>query len=123
MGPNHQVSDHKQPVVRVGFVASEGAPSPPEAFSLVPCSHVKRGFDQGRQCRQLQGFPGLERTIREFEARIALMPRSGVGAGSVPALRPRRVGIGKQELGSVETELKPQQHRRGLNSVGVQGGP
>ena len=51
------------------------------------------------------------------------MPRSGIGAGSVPAVRPRRVGTGKQELGSVETELKPQWHRRGLNSVGVQDGP
>lgn len=35
------------------------------------------------------------------------MPGSGIGAGSVPALRPRRVGTGKQELESVVTELTP----------------
>lgn len=69
------------------------------------------------------GFPGPERTIREFEARIALMPRSGIGAGSVPALRPLSREQAKEELGSVVTELSAQHRRRGLNSVVVQVGP
>lgn len=51
------------------------------------------------------------------------MPGSGIGAGSVPALRPLSRKQAKQELGSVVTELKPQHRRRGLNSVVVQVGP
>lgn len=35
------------------------------------------------------------------------MPRSGIGAGSVPAVRPLSRKQAKQELGSVETELTP----------------
>lgn len=85
--------------------------------------HLKPGFDQRRRSRQRQGFLSLKRTIREFEARIALMPRSGIGAGSVPALRPRAWEQANEELGSVVTELKPQWRRRGLNSVVARVGP
>lgn len=64
----------RPPVARFsgsGLQASEGAPSPPRLFLFRCRPHHKRGFDQGRLCRQRQGFPGLKRTIREFEARIA----------------------------------------------------
>lgn len=64
----------RPPVARFsgsGLQASEGAPSPPRLFLFWCCPHLKLGVDQGRRCRQRQGFPGLKRTIREFEARIA----------------------------------------------------
>lgn len=101
----------RPPVARFsgsGLQASEGAPSPPRLFLFRCRPHHKRGFDQGRLCRQRQGFPGLKRTIREFEARIALMPRSGNRSGIGPGPPSRFTGNRqKEESGSVETELKP----------------
>ena len=123
MGPNHQVSDHKLPALRVWFVSLGRCPMPSEAFSFGAGPHLKTGFDQGRRCRQRQGFPGLKRTIREFEARIALMPRSGIGAGIGPGPPSFFKGTGKRRVGFVSTELSAQHRRRGLNSVVVQVGP
>lgn len=99
MGLDRQVSDRQLPGFWVPVCKPRKVPQALPRLFYWCRPHLKRGFDQRRRSRQRQGFLSLKRTIREFEARIALMPRSGIGAGSVPALRPRRVGTGKQRVG------------------------